>query len=126
MALPATLSAARYVSLATRRRDGRLVATPVWLAITADGAGWVFSAGDAGKVRRLRNFPSVRLAACDFRGTPHSDWIDAEARVVTDPARVAQAYAALRAKYGIAMRVADLLSRLSGRYAKRAMIEVRA
>jgi PPOX class probable F420-dependent enzyme len=126
MALPAILATARYVSLATRRRDGRLVPTPVWLATTTDGVGWVFSAGDAGKVKRLRNFPGVRLAACSFRGAPRSAWLDAEARIVTDPARIAQAYAALRAKYGLAMRVADLLSHLSGRHARRAMIEIRA
>lgn len=126
MALPAVLATARYVSLATRRRDGRLVETPVWMATTGDGVGWVFTAGDAGKVKRLRNFPAVRLAACDFRGSVRGDWIDATARVVTDPARIAEAYGALRAKYGIAMRIADILSRLAGRYPQRAMIEIRA
>ena len=45
-----------YLSLATFRRDGREVATPVWFA-EGDGAVWVFTAGDSGKVKRLRNSP---------------------------------------------------------------------
>ena len=45
---------APYVSLATFRRSGDAVRTPVWMA-PADGAHYVFSAGNAGKVKRLKN-----------------------------------------------------------------------
>ncbi|MDZ7826283.1 MAG: hypothetical protein U5R48_10030 [Gammaproteobacteria bacterium] len=47
------LLTARYISLETFRRDGRGVATPVWCA-EADGILYLFSAGDAGKVKRIR------------------------------------------------------------------------
>jgi PPOX class probable F420-dependent enzyme len=113
-----------YLSLVTYRRDGRGVATPVWFA--ADGSSlWVFSARDAGKVKRLRNSPRARVAACDVRGNVHGPWHDAQAFLCDDPARIARANALLLSKYGWQMRLTDLFSRLSGRYARRAYLEIR-
>jgi PPOX class probable F420-dependent enzyme len=117
------LARARYLNLATFRRDGRAVETPVWFA-ESDGRLYAFSEGRAGKVKRLRNSPRSRVAACDVRGRLRGPWQDASARVVSDSATVERAYASLRAKYGLQMRLADALSRLSGRYAKRAMLEI--
>jgi hypothetical protein len=57
----------KYVSLATYRQNGVEVNTPVWIAKVA-GRYYVFSAGDAGKVKRIGATSRVRLAACDFRG----------------------------------------------------------
>ena len=113
-----------YLSLATYRRDGRSVATPVWFAAEA-GSLWVFTAGDSGKVKRLRNSARARVAACDVRGKVHGPWHDAKAFITDDPTRIARANALLLAKYGWQMRLTDLFSRLSGRYAKRAYLEIR-
>ncbi len=112
-----------YASLATFRRDGREVRTPVWFA-ESDGRLYVFSEGDAGKVKRIRATRRVRLAACNVRGRVHGVWIDGSARVVDDAALVQRAYAALRHKYGVPMRVVDFLSRLTGRYERRAILEI--
>ncbi|MGH8596900.1 MAG: pyridoxamine 5'-phosphate oxidase family protein, partial [Gammaproteobacteria bacterium] len=73
MLRPFDLKNTRYVSLATYRRDGREVRTPVWVAAAGD-CHYVFSAGDAGKVKRLRVNPRVRLAACSLRGDIQSAW----------------------------------------------------
>ncbi|MEM7252389.1 MAG: PPOX class F420-dependent oxidoreductase [Pseudomonadota bacterium] len=113
----------RYVSLATFRRDGRKVATPVWVA-QADDRYYVFSEGKAGKVKRLRNSDRAQLAACDFRGNLKSNWMDARARLIDDPAVVSRAHRALREKYGWQMAVGDLFSRATGRFNKRAFIEI--
>jgi PPOX class probable F420-dependent enzyme len=113
----------RYVSLATYRRNGAEVCTPVWIAMAQDRC-YVFSAGDAGKVKRIRATPRVRLAACDFGGKVHGAWIDGEARVVTDPATVAVALRALRRKYGLQMYIADFFATLSGRMRKRAYLDI--
>jgi PPOX class probable F420-dependent enzyme len=59
-------AADKYVSLATYRRNGVEVKTPVWIA-DVSRLYYVFSAGDAGKVKRIRATPRVRLAACDVR-----------------------------------------------------------
>ena len=114
----------RYVSLATYRRDGREVRTPVWLA-EHDSRFYLFSEGKAGKVKRIRANGRARLAACDFRGGLKSDWMEARGRIVEDPALIEHAYVALRKKYGLSMTVGDFFSRLVGRYEKRAIIELR-
>ncbi len=46
----------RYVSLATYRRDGTEVLTPVWLA-QAGQDFYVFSEGESFKVKRVRANP---------------------------------------------------------------------
>lgn len=113
----------RYVSLATFRRDGREVRTPVWMA-EAGGRCVLFSEGDAGKVKRIRATRRVRLAACSAFGAVRSDWIEGRGRILKEPAEIERAYAALRRKYGWQMWIGDLMSRLSGRYDKRAVIEI--
>lgn len=112
-----------YISLVTFRRSGAGVATPVWFALR-DGRLFVFSEARAGKVKRLRNDARARFAACGVRGRVHGDWHEARARVVEDPAREREAYAALRAKYGWRMRAVDFFSRLAGRIDARAVLEI--
>ncbi|MDA1260873.1 MAG: PPOX class F420-dependent oxidoreductase [Planctomycetota bacterium] len=85
---------------------------------------YVFSEGQAGKVKRLRSNPAVRMAACDFKGRVLSDWCDGRARLVDAAGTLARANCALRKKYGWQMRVGDFFSRLTGRYARRAMLEI--
>jgi hypothetical protein len=113
----------RYVSLATFRRSGAAVATPVWVA-PLDGKLYAFTARESGKVKRLRHSPRARVSACDARGRVRGPWHDAVARLVDDPRTVERAYVALRRKYGWQMRVTDLVSRLAGRLDKRAILEI--
>lgn len=83
-----------YISLATRKRSGEWVATPVWFA-PDKGSYYVFSAGDAGKVKRLRNFSDSRIAACTVTGTLTGELHDARAYVLDKPAEETLALAAL-------------------------------
>jgi hypothetical protein len=119
----AALERESYLSLATFRRDGRAVETPVWFA-PGGGRLYVFSEAKAGKMKRLANDPSCRVAACDMRGKVHGDWIPGRARRLDDAAGIAVAYEALQAKYGWQMRITDFISRLTGRYDARALIEI--
>lgn len=118
-----TLSEARYLNLATYRKSGRVVETPVWFA-AVEGSFYVFSAGNAGKVKRLKNFSRARVAPCDVRGKLLGPWLDANAVIVHDPTEMQRAHTALRKKYGWQMRLADLMSGLSGRKRNRAYIVV--
>ena len=113
----------RYMNLATFRRSGAVVETPVWFA-EAQGRLYVFTASDAGKVKRLRNSPRSRVAPCSARGRVTGKWLDAETRIVHEGETVETAYRALRAKYGVQMWITDALSRLSGRYQNRSILEV--
>lgn len=117
------LTGERYVSLATFRRDGTQVKTPVWFAVMDDKL-YVVTAGDAGKVKRLRRSSRALVAPSDARGGVRGAWRDATARLVSDAGLAAHAHAALLAKYGWQARVLDLGSRLAGRIRKRAWIEV--
>lgn len=113
----------KYVSLATYRRNGVEVKTPVWIAEVARHY-YVFSAGDAGKVKRIRATPRVRIAACDVRGNIQGTWMEARARILLDSALIAQVRKALRRKYGLMMRLIDAMATMSGRIRRRAYIEI--
>ncbi len=119
----AALDQEPYLNLATFRRSGAAVETPVWFAAHA-GRLYVFTEGTAGKVKRLRANPAIRIAPCNLRGRPKGAWLPGRARRVDDAAAVAAAYRALRRKYGLQMRLIDLFSRLSGRIGKRAILEL--
>ena len=119
-----SLETATYASFATFRKSGAKVATPVWFAPHKDGYA-VFSAGDAGKVKRLRNSERAQLAPCTYNGKLLGDWVDAEAFVLDDDSESEAARLALVAKYGWQMKMIDFSSRLSGRYGRRAYIYIR-
>jgi PPOX class probable F420-dependent enzyme len=119
------LARERYVSLASYRRDGREVRTPVWIA--PDGERLVvYTNRKSGKVKRILREARVRLAACDARGRLRSPerWVEARARLRDDPDGRERGLAAIGRKYGWQMGLALLVSRLSGRYADRAVIEI--
>jgi len=116
-----TLDREKYLNLATYRRNGLEVRTPVWFA-GADPLYYLFSAGDAGKVKRIRANGRAKVVSCDARGGITGEWFEASARLVDEATEIQQAYRALRRKYGWQMRLTDLASRLTGRYQKRQLI----
>ncbi len=71
----------RYISLATFRRNGQEVRTPVWFAEQA-GKLYVMTRNDSGKYQRIRNNPQVRLAPCTTRGKVTGAWIKGQARIL--------------------------------------------
>ncbi len=119
----ARLDREAYVSLATFRRNGVAVETPVWFAAHA-GRLYVFTEAKSGKVKRLRANPEIRVAACGVRGGVKGSWLPGRARRVEDAATIAAAYRALRGKYGFQMWLLDAFSRLAGRIDARAMLEI--
>lgn len=119
----AALDAHRYLSLVTFRRNGQPVATPVWFARHGRRL-YVFTAASSWKVKRLRNDARIRVAPCGPRGAIRGEWIDGRGIRRDDTAIERTAYAALRAKYGLAMRVLDFFSKLSGRIDQRAILEL--
>ncbi|MBE9537587.1 MAG: PPOX class F420-dependent oxidoreductase [Proteobacteria bacterium] len=117
------LEGGNYISFATRKRSGEFVATPVWFA-PFEGSYYLFSAGEAGKVKRLRNFSQSRIAACTMRGAVTGDWMDSEAELLESNADKDIALQSLRKKYGLQMKIGDVFANISGKMAKRAYIKV--
>jgi hypothetical protein len=119
----APLADERYISLETFRKDGTGVKTPVWAA-PLDGTLVVFSESKSYKVKRLRNDSRVRVAACDVRGKVRGDWLSGTGRVLEDPAAIDRALAAIKRKYGFQAAVTNFFARLTGRFDKRANLEL--
>ncbi|MEE8165998.1 MAG: PPOX class F420-dependent oxidoreductase, partial [Myxococcota bacterium] len=79
-----TLDRESYINLATYRRNGKAVETPVWFAARR-GKIYVFTESRAGKVKRLRNDARIRIAACGIRGNRKGAWIEGSGRRIDDP-----------------------------------------
>lgn len=110
----------KYLSLESYRKDGRGVATPVWF-VEDGGLFYVYSLANAGKVKRIRNNPRVRIAPCNIRGVLKGSWVDAEARIL-DSGGEAIGHKLLNKKYGLMKRIGDVFSKFRKR--KRAVIAI--
>jgi uncharacterized protein len=71
----------RTVQLETKKRDGSWVPTPVTIVVRGDRA-YFRTYAKAGKTKRLRNFPEVRLRPATVRGTPAGEMAVARARLL--------------------------------------------
>ncbi len=106
---------AKYLNLETFRKTGVGVRTPVWFAEDLRSqAFYIYSAPDAGKVKRVRNNPKVRIAPCTLRGELRGAWVDGHARICSGD-EVAHGQELLRRKYGWLKIVGDFFARLRGR-----------
>lgn len=120
--LPFDPNREKYISLATFRRSGKEVRTPVWVA-EHNGKLYVFSENTAGKVKRIRANGRAQFAACNFNGQViKSGWTQSTARVVEDQSEIDAMYRAFARKYGLIMILTNFFSRLSGRFERRAII----
>jgi len=113
----AQFAKAKYLNLETFRKTGVGVRTPVWFAQGTtplpDAVFYIYSESDAGKLKRIRNNPKVRLAPCNFRGALRGAWVEGQARICNGEESV-QAQVFLRRKYGLLKIIGDFFSRLMG------------
>jgi PPOX class probable F420-dependent enzyme len=65
--IPSEIRGQKYISLATFRKNGEKVATPVWFGEDGNKL-YVMTRSDMGKTKRIRNNPQVRVAPCAMRG----------------------------------------------------------
>jgi len=115
----------RYCSLATKKMSGTWVWTAVWFAPGhAAHEYYIFSAANAGKVKRLRNFADIQVAPCTSTGKITGQSSSGHGRLVEDADECEQAYRALRSKYGWQMGLLNFFSRLSGRIHRRQVISI--
>ena len=120
MASPEIVGSLRYVSIATRRRNGATVDTAVWIVDLGDGTVGFTTDVTAGKVKRIRNFPEVTLRPCDRRGLidPGAPTWTGAAKVLTgDAAR--PVVAAIRRKYGWQVVAIDVASWIRSLWTRR-------
>jgi PPOX class probable F420-dependent enzyme len=103
----ADLGGARYINLTTRRRDGSLASTPVWV-VSDDGRRLlVWTHASTWKVKRIRRDPRVLAAKSNYRGRERGPRLEGRARIVDD----VDVQALIREKYGWQKWLLELLSR---------------
>lgn len=119
----ADVAKAQYILLTTFTKDGRPKPTPVWAASDGDRL-LVISEAKAWKVKRIRNTSRVTLAACDIRGRPKSEAIEATATIL-DKSQTGAVYDAIGREYGLVGRVFNLFSKLRGGMQNNVGLELR-
>lgn len=115
--MPATftdIAKSRYVLLTTFTKDGRPKPTPIWAAPNDDRL-LAITGADSWKVKRIRNNPQVTLAACNLRGKPISESVQAVATVL-DESETADAHRAIVKRYGLIGQMFNLYNRLRGNH----------
>ncbi len=81
MPVPPEIQGHQYLLLATFRKAGTAVPTPVWFG--EDNVNlYVMTRSDSGKFKRIRNRPQVRVAPCTLRGKPTGPEFSASARIL--------------------------------------------
>ena len=109
----------KYISLETFKKNGDGVKTPVWFVLH-EGALYVYTEADSWKVKRIRNNPRVRVAACTVRGQVKGPWLEGTASLVEGGERRA-ADQRLNQKYFL-KRIFNVLTWLNRH--ERAMIKI--
>ena len=104
-----------FLSLETFRKNGIGVKTPVWFAQEGD-TFYVWTVGDSGKIKRIRNNPRVNIAPCKRFGKVTGEWMSAQASVNDSAAAVRHVEALLRRKLGFAFTTFRLIDRLRDRW----------
>lgn len=79
----ALLEKHKYINLETYKKSGQAIRTPVWFMIS-DGLVFVLTTKNTGKVKRIKNYSTVKIMPCGMRGEPKGDWIDGTARFAND------------------------------------------
>lgn len=77
----AALRSYKYINLATYRRNGQEVLTPLWFA-EKDGRVYAMTRSDSWKYKRMRNNPRVWMAPSTMRGRILGPKIEAVARIL--------------------------------------------
>jgi uncharacterized protein len=103
----------KYLNLETSRKTGEPVATPVWFA-DEHGTFYISSLAHAGKVKRIRQNPTVRIVPCDAGGHPKGAWVEAKTRIL-DARGAARGHTLLKQQYGWMKRIGDAFSTLRRR-----------
>ena len=94
--------------------------TPVWFVKQNVGSGFYVLANiKSGKVKRLQNFNTARVAICDWRGRLKGERQPAFAELVAESKDIIRLF---RCKYGLVFYTFEFFSWLSKKRRQRQMI----
>ena len=113
-----------YILLTTFTKDGRAKPTAIWAPPDGDRLV-VITEEKSWKVKRIRNTPRVTVAACDMRGNPKSEAVEATATILDKSANGAT-YDAIAKRHGLIGKTFRFFSKLRGGMEKNVTIELKA
>jgi PPOX class probable F420-dependent enzyme len=99
-AIPPEIHGQRYISLATFRKTGVPVYTPIWFAENNDKL-YFMTSSKLWKYKRIRNNPQVKFAPCTIRGKITGPEFSGTARILP-PEEFAKVRQLINAKYWLA------------------------
>ena len=98
--IPAEIHGQKYITIATFRKNGVAVYTPIWFA-ELENKLYFMTGTKLGKYKRIRNNPQVKIAPCTIRGKITGSEFPATVRILP-PAEFARVRQAIDAKYWLA------------------------
>jgi uncharacterized protein len=98
--VPPAIRGQKYISLATFRKNGAKVPTPVWFGEEGDKL-YIMTIASTGKIKRIRNNPQVEVAPCTIRGKVTGEALPALARILA-PEENKHAHKTITRKYWMA------------------------
>jgi len=98
--IPSEIHGQRYISLATFRKNGVAVYTPIWFA-EENGSLCFMTSSKSGKFKRIRNNPRVKIAPCTMRGKITGPEFAATVRILK-PEEFQRVRQGINAKYWLA------------------------
>ena len=79
----------KYLNLESFKKSGEGVKTPVWFAADpgselggANAKLYIYTIGNTGKVKRIRNNGRIKIAPCTIKGELLGEWTDASAEII--------------------------------------------
>ena len=100
MPIPDAIHGQKYISLATFRKTGVPVYTPIWFSEEGDNL-YFMTNSKLGKVKRIRNNGQVKIAPCTIRGKITGPEFAGTARILSQ-SEAARVRRAIKAKYWLA------------------------
>jgi PPOX class probable F420-dependent enzyme len=113
-----------FLSIETFRKNGVGVKTPVWFAQEGDVL-YIWTVGDSGKVKRIRNNARVNIAPCKRFGMVTGEWMAAQASVDDSAVAVRNVEVLLGRKLGLMFAVFGLMDRLRDRLTGKHRVSIR-
>ena len=120
----ADIANAKYILLTTFTKDGRPKPTAIWAAPDGDRLVCI-TQEKSWKVKRIRNTPRVTIAACDIRGNPKGEAVEATATILDKSANGAT-YDAIGKRYGLVGKTFNFFSKRRGGEKNNVSIELKA
>ncbi len=111
----------QYLNIETFRKNGQGVKTPVWFAQNGETLH-IWTDVTSGKVKRIRNNGSVRIAPSTASGEALGEWVNAHATANDSESKVKETEALFKKKYGVVFVILSNLNKWRG--GKYASVEV--